>query len=449
VAVAAGTALLARPAAAHVGGLSGVSDPGPVPLWLVITTGGVVVGASFLFSTLLTDHAGMRAVTGWRFRLPVPNRVSELAGWGLRLLGLAALLLVIVTGLVGSRDPLTNFAILVVWAGWWAGFTMSVYLVGNPWPVLNPWGGLAAVVGARPRWAYPDWLGAWPSVVGLLGLVWLEVVSPVAEDPRLLAAVVAGYTAVTVLGAAAVGARVWFDRVDPIARVFRIYGALAPVQRTDDGLALALPSAALVRQAVPDEPGETAFVVALLWVTTFDGLVSTPAWSFAIGPIVGVGVPARLVYVIATVVGFLLFLAVYRYAAGWSRETGSTYVSTAYLRRWFVPSLVPIAAGYHLAHFLGYFLSLAPLLATLVSDPLTPAHVEPLSMPGWFSSLQLLFVLGGHLVAVWVAHARSFELFPGVLAPIRSQYPFIGVMVFYTMTSMWVVAQPFVQPPFV
>jgi hypothetical protein len=356
--------------------------------------------------------------------------------------------LVIVTGLVGSRDALTNFAILVVWAGWWAGFTMSVYLVGNPWPALDPWRSVAGAIPARPRLEYPDRLGVWPSVVGLLALVWLEVVSPVAEDPQLLVSVVVGYSVVTLAGAVAFGADVWFAKVDPIARVFRIYGALAPVQRTDDGLALVVPSAEPVRQAIPEEPGETAVVVALLWVTTFDGLVSTPAWSFVIEPFVSAGVPARMVYVIATVVGFLVFVAVYRYAAAWSRETASTYVSAAYLRRWFVPSLVPIAAGYHLAHFLGYVVSLAPATAGAVLAPVSgPATVTVAVLPDWFGLLGLSLVVLGHLLAIWVAHSIAFDRFHGVRQPIRSQYPFTVVMVFYTMVSMWIISQPFVSTP--
>jgi len=445
---ALGIALLAQPVSAHAGGLSGVVDPGPVPLWLVVATGGVVVGASFLFSTFLTDHAGMRAVASWRRHLPLAARSRRGATWLLRILGLVALGLVFVTGVFGPSRPTQNAALLFVWAGWWAGFTMSVYLLGNPWPALNPWASLTAVMRTRPRWTYPEWLGAWPSVVGLLGLVWLEVVSPVAEDPVLLIAVIALYTIVTVAGAVGLGAGVWFRNVDPIAHVFRVYGALAPLQRTEDGLELAVPSAALVQQAIPDRPGETGFVVALLWVTTFDGLVATPVWRTTIGPLVENGLPARLVYVLAIGLGFLVFLGGYRAASAWSRETADTYVSASYIRRWFAPSLVPIAAGYHIAHFLGFFLSLAPVLLAVAVAPFGTPVVEPLSLPGWFATSQLLFVLGGHLVAVWVAHARSFELFPGVLAPIRSQYPFIVLMIFYTMTSMWVVAQPFVQPPY-
>ena len=443
-----GLVALARPAAAHVGGLSGAGDPGPIPLWLVIATGGVVVGASFLFSTFITDHDLMRAVVDWRWRIRVGARSSRVARWLLRSLGLAGLAFVVVVGLVGPSDPFENAAMLIVWAGWWAGFTMAVYLVGDPWPALNPWGSLAGLVRGQARWHYPERFGAWPAVVGLLGLVWLEVVSPVAEDPRLLIGVVLAYTAVTLAGVVSVGAGPWFGRVDPIARVFRVYGRLAPVGRTDGGLAVRVPSAGLVRRAVPDEPGATAFVVALVWVTTFDGLVSTPAWAVGYGPLVELGLPPRLGYALAIVVGFLGFLAVYRKAADWARETAGTYVTADYLHRWFAPSLVPIAAGYHLAHFLGFFVGLVPVAVAALSSPLAPPPAEPLALPDWFNGLQLLFVLGGHIAAVWVAHARSFELFPGVLAPIRSQYPFILVMVFYTMTSLWVVAQPFSPPPY-
>jgi hypothetical protein len=69
-------------------------------------------------------------------------------------------------------------------------------------------------------------------------------------------------------------------------------------------------------------------------------------------------------------------------------------------------------------------------------------------LPPWFGTLQLGFVVVGHLLAVWVAHALAMDLFPGVLRPIRSQYPFVVVMVGYTMTGAWVVGQPTVAPAF-
>ena len=68
---------------------------------------------------------------------------------------------------------------------------------------------------------------------------------------------------------------------------------------------------------------------------------------------------------------------------------------------------------------------------------------------GVLLAVSLLFVLGGHVLAIWVAHSLAFELFPGVLAAIRSQYPSVVVMVFYTMTSLWVITQPYAPPPYV
>jgi hypothetical protein len=449
VALAAGLALLVGRAAAHVGGLSS-SGGGTVPTWLTILTGGVVVGASFLFTSLMTDHEAIRSVNGRRALLPAPVALRSAAAWTVRGLGVAVLLLVVVTGLVGPTAGDQNFALLVVWAGWWAGYTMTVYLVGNSWPLVNPWRTLASLLPEVGERAYPDRWGAWPSVAGLLGLVYLEVVSPVGSHPRLLAAVVVGYTLVTLAGAAVYGVDTWFGQVDPVARVFRWYGRMAPVQRTDDGLAFRLPGAAITEQTDAEPPDEVGFVVALVWVTSFDGLVSTPLWATATRPVVDLGVPPLLLYLAAIVGGYLLFLFAWREAARRAREYADTYVTSEFVEGWFVASLLPIAAGYHLAHFLGFFVSLSPLLVRVVQQPFaTPVWTQPIELPGWFATLQVLFVLVGHLLAVWVAHALAFELFPGKLKPIRSQYTFVVVMIAYTMTSVWIVTQPFGPPPYV
>lgn len=449
-------ATLTGRAGAHSGSLGGAVTSATVPTWLTVLTGGVVVGASFLFTTLLTDHEAMRAVNWWRAALPAPSSVRRVVRPAAGTLAVLALALVVATGLVGPSTPTRNFALLVVWAGWWAGYTISTYLVGNTWPALNPWRALAAAVrralAAVERGvgsaSIPDRYGVWPRVAGLLALVYLEVVSPVGQNPRALAAVVVGYSVVTVAGALRYG-EAWFDRVDPVSGVFAAYGRVAPVQRDGTGLSLRLPGTALTDRPLGDRPGETAFVVALLWVTTYDGLVATPTWAGAVEPFVALGVPGLVVYVVALVAGFGLFLWVYRAAASRMRERAETYVTATEIERWFAPALLPIAAGYHVAHFLGYFLALSPALAAVVVNPLAPPEPVALVLPGWFSTFRLLCVLVGHVVAVWVAHSLAFELFPGVLAAIRSQFPSVVVMIFYTMTSLWVITQPYVPPPFV
>jgi hypothetical protein len=175
------------------------------------------------------------------------------------------------------------------------------------------------------------------------------------------------------------------ETVDPIARVFRYYGRMAPIQRGDRGIELVPPGAALSRGRVGGVD-EVAFVIALLWVTTYDGLVSTPAWEQAIAPLVRAGVPGVLVYLVTIVAGFWLFFAAYRLASRQSRRTAGSYVSARYIRDWFAPALIPIAAGYHLAHFLGYFVALSPAMVATLARPFSmPPAVEVLELPDWFS----------------------------------------------------------------
>jgi hypothetical protein len=187
-------------------------------------------------------------------------------------------------------------------------------------------------------------------------------------------------------------------------------------------------------------------VVALLWVTTFDGLVSTPAWNGIVRPLVALGLPAPLVYLVAIVAGFGAFLGVYRAAARGVRRTAGTYVTGAAIERRFAPALLPIAAGYHLAHYVGYVVGLSPALVAAVTDPLSSPALRAVVLPDWFGAVALALVVLAHLVAVWVAHAIAFDVFPGRLQPIRSQYPFVVVMIAYTATSMWIVSQPFARP---
>jgi hypothetical protein len=442
-----GGVLLVGPALAHGGSLrSAPARSLSVPLWLFLATGGGVVGASFLLASFVTDRAFMRLVHDWRRVLSLPAvtvlvRVVNAVG----VLGLVAVLAV---GLFGPAGPLRNLGVLVVWVGWWAGFAMTTYLVGNTWPALNPWRTVAHYLPTLDR-PYPERFESWPAVVGLLGLVWLEVVSPLADDPRLLALVVLAYSAVTLAGCAAFGPDTWFDRVDPVSRVFRYYGAVAPLHREAGRVKLRIPGTSLEDADLVTTRSEVAFVVALLWVTTYDGLVATPPWRDFATAVVGFGVPAALLYPAALLVGFGVFYGAFRLAIRSGRSRAETYLSASTLARRFAPSLLAIAAGYHVAHYLGYFVELSPTLLGALTSPLAPPSPVAVVLPGWFQAIALAFVLVGHLVAIWVAHATSFELFPGRIQAVRSQYALTAVMVFYTMTSLLIVSRPYAAPPFV
>ena len=447
VATLLASTIVVEPVAAHAGSLGAVSRSAPVPSWLVIASGAGAVGASFLFASLVTDREAVERVPtrGWS---PRPRRSvaavgsvrSVLVGIA-RWAAVAAVPVVVAIGVVGPDAPAANLLVLSVWVVWWAGYTMTTYLLGNTWSLLNPWRTVASHFPLERR-SLPERLGSWPSVVGLLGLVALEVLSPIAADPQLLAVVVAAYSVVTVAGAAAFGDE-WFERVDPVARTFTLYGRFAPIQRTDSGLDVSLPGSGLARESTVYDPDDVAFVVALVWVTTFDGLVSTAAWQGVTAATTAVGIPASLVTLAGLLGGFGLFVGGYWTASRGVRGTAPTYVTARYLAGWFAPALVPIAAGYHFAHFVGYLVSFAPTVVAVALAPLgPPTSLAVLSPPGWFGVVQLLAIVGGHVLAIWVAHARAFELFAGRVQPIRSQYPFAAVAVCYTTISLWIVAQP-------
>jgi len=450
VSAAVGAVWLVGVASAHGGSLGAESRESlAVPTWLFLATGGGAVGASFLLASFVTDRSFVRSIHAWRRHAAVPSRGT--ATRLLRAVGVLGLAAVVVVGFTGPTAALGNAAILVVWVGWWAGFTMTTYLVGNWWPTLNPWRTLADRLPSLDR-PYPDRLGAWPAVAGLLALIWLEVVSPLADDPRLLGAVIVGYTVLTLGGAAVVGTEAWFRTVDPVARVFRYYGRLAPLSYDGDERRFEwrLPGSGLTEARLVDGPDEVAFVVAIVWVTTYDGLVATPLWADVAGPLVAAGFPPALLYPLALVAGYLAFLGAYRLAARYSRRTADSFRAPELLAERFAPSLLAIAAGYHLAHYLGYFLTLLPAALAVLPTPFSPPATVPVGqLPGWFGGLNLAFVLLGHLLAIWVAHATAFDLFPGRLQAIRSQYPFVLVMVGYTMLSLWIVSQPSIQPPYI
>ncbi|MFB6311556.1 MAG: hypothetical protein ABEH64_10310, partial [Salinirussus sp.] len=407
------TSAASGPALAHAGSIEAATSTPPVPTWFIAMTAGVVVGSSFLFTSLMADHDTLRLINGLGLRSAIPKVLVRVLRTGVQLPAFLVLIGIVVVGILGPTDPQANAATMLVWVGWWGGFTMVTYLIGNTWPLINPFRLLTVPLSDEGRLDLSSW-GAWPAVVGLLGIVWLEVATGVSASPRRMAAVVVGYAALVVLGSVWLGRKQWFE-IDPLSWIFRIYGKLAPVQRTSSGLELRLPGAALTDDDVPDTPGVPAFIVALLWATTFDGLVSTPAFQAVAVPVIEFGVPGSIVYFLVLLTGFGAFYGVYRAACRRSRASAETYVTSAAIERWLAPSLIPIAAGYHLAHFLGYVIALTPALAGALIAPLTgPASVTIWALPGWFGLLQLSFVLLGHLLAIWVAHSISFELFPGV-----------------------------------
>ena len=61
----------------------------------------------------------------------------------------------------------------------------------------------------------------------------------------------------------------------------------------------------------------------------------------------------------------------------------------------------------------------------------------------WYTGVTA--IVTGHVIAVYLAHGTAQRLVNDRRRMLASQLPLLGLMVAYTMTSLWIIAQPSVQ----
>ncbi len=441
-----------------------------LPTGLYIVGGALAVALSFAVMALLPSKLFAR-LPGLSFPLaPVP-RWPALAPHALALLALVAL---VVAGYGASRDPLDNVLPLTVWTLWWIGFTFVVALAGNIWALFNPWRAayrFATAIPGLSRWrsapplGYPPWLEYWPAAAFLLAFGWFELVFPAPHDPAQLAATVLAYAALTLAGMLLFGEERWLERAEAFSVFFRIVGSLSPLALTIAGrngersrLTLGLPCRGLLA-AGPMPASGAAFIVVALACVSFDGLSRTFWWLGAIGEnplehpgrasLMGINT-LGLVAMAAALGG--LYLAAVRLGAALgspAREPESGYGH-------YVVALVPIAFGYHFAHYLPSFLVDVQYAARALGDPFALgwnlAGARDLHVTASFLShhalvhaiwnVQVAGIVAAHLAAVFVAHVLALRRHAHTRAALASQLPMTALMVGYTVFGLWLLSTP-------
>jgi hypothetical protein len=488
--------LAAGPAGAH--GFGQRYDlPVPLPLWLgaaaaAVAVSFVVIGLAAARRRGQDDYPRVNLLR-WRAGRLIADRRTRAAA---RLVSAALLVLVVAAGFAGNQTPTRNLAPICVWVIWWVGFAYISALVGNLWAVVNPWaaifGWIEQATSCRGgRFAYPPALGMWPAVVLFAAFAWAELVYDGRSIPARLALMTAVYSLITWAGMFAFGRAVWLRHGDPFAAAFGTLARFAPTEIRVTNPALCRRCAAGCAQsgtcvncgecfdrAAPVERewnlrpfgggllrgsdvsvSMVGFVVLLLSSVTFDGFTATAAWAVIenalyerLAPLGG----ARL-----TVIGTLGLLAfplgfglVYWLVITWVARAGGGG-RTGTLACLFVLSLVPIAIGYHLAHYFTYFLIQGQLVIRLASDPFglgwnlfgTSRFRPDIGIVGarfaWYTAV--IAIVAGHIAAVCVAHWIALREYPSRRQAVRSQFPMLGLMVGYTVVSLWIIAQPIVE----
>jgi hypothetical protein len=396
--------------------------------------------------------------------------------------------LVLGAGLFGTEKTAGNFAPAFVWIIWWVGFAYLAALVGNFWPVVNPWAilyswaekafarlsnGRRLSLG-RP---YPAHFGVWPAVVLFGCFAWFELISLSARNPASLATAIIIYSALTWLGMLLYGRETWLARGEAFSLAFDVFGRFAPLGGRDidappgDGprRIFLRPYAGALVVSTPCRLSVTAFVLLMLSTVTFDGFKETPLWGSLLREVAASPVAHPLIRGIHDL-GFdlhqvlqtlmlalfpLVFLLVYLCFAWLIKRVTPDPRPVREIAGLFVYSLVPIAIAYHLAHYLSYLIMGGQFIIPLASDPFgfgwdlfgTAGYQIEIGLIDarftWY--MAVISIVGGHVIAVGVAHFTALEVFETPKAALRSQYPLIVLMVGYTVASLWILSQPIVS----
>ena len=436
-----------------------------LPTGLFQAGGTIAVAVSFLVVIWIRASALRR--TFERARRPLISAPRSL--FGSNAAASAVLVVLVVAGLAGSRDPLANPLPLSVWTLMWVGLTFAHAVLGYLWPILNPWMAFACLVRRmlgmtggddKGMLAWPEALGAWPAVAVLLLFAWFELVYPAPQDPPILAFAVAGYSVVTVIGMVLFGNQAWEHNIEIFSRFFRIVSWIAPLRTVEEGgarrLAVTIPGARLL--GVDSLPAAgVVFVVVALATVSFDGLSRTFWWLDLVGenPLEH---PGRTALVGRNTLGLAgaaaALLAAYAVTAASGAWWSGSAVSVT-LRR-FVVSIVPIAFGYHFAHYLPSFLVDAQYALKALSDPLNlgwnllgtrDLHVTA-SFLTHHASVELIWyaqtaaIVAAHVAAVVVLHGLAGESRDGRMVAIRSEIPLTLLMIGYTLFGLWLLSTP-------
>jgi hypothetical protein len=403
----------------------------PLPLAFWLAAAGLAVAFSFvIFALALRRGVGYPQL----FLLRIPPTVVG----ALRAISVFVFVLVIAAGLFGTQDPFRNLAPAFVWIAWWIGFTYLSALVGDVWAVLNPW----KVFYPKGIFELAPAVGAWPAAALLLAFAWIEIVWEGNAVPANIAWLALGYSALTWTGMFVFGRDAWLRSGEVFTVYFGFLARLAPIElRTSNELYLRRTAAGLLDPR-PVSTSEAFFVIVMLAVVTFDGLRETPLWAMD-----------DALWTAATTAGLLAMPWVFALVIfGVCALMGNA--SPGELLRLFVPTLLPIAFAYHVAHYLSYLVVAGQVVIPLVSDPFgrgwdlfgTARYNIDVDIVGarfaWYTSVVVIVL--GHVLAMYVAHRLALARFSERRTARRSQYPLAALMVAYTMLSLWILAQPMV-----
>jgi len=444
----------------------------PVPAWLFAWGASIVLIVSF-FALSVSWRAPRFEEDRWR---PLGAGLSRaLLGLPAQILcgliGVFLLGVAIYAGLRGTEAPDRNFALTFLFVTTWLGFPLFSVVFGDVFRPFNPWravgravgGGFTALAGQRPaHLAYPEWLGRWPAAIGLLAVVWLEIVYgasggvAVGLSPQSAGVAALIYTGYTLAMMALFGTEKWCRTGEVFSVYFGMFGSLGSFGVENGKLGVRRPFSAATRWATV--PGSAAVVIASIATTSFDGAqegafkgAMENTFDFLVDSGFGLTSGLRLT---ATIFMLLCFAGVALVYLIGVRGMATVRGAPPLKKLWdgFAHTLIPIAFAYLVAHYFSLFVFQEQAQFTyLLSDPLGTATTDLFGTASGGIDFQLLTanaiwyvqvgaLVVGHVIGLTLAHDRATAYWGDYRQAARSQYWMLAVMVAFTCFGMYLLS---------
>ncbi|HEX6022802.1 MAG TPA: fenitrothion hydrolase [Solirubrobacter sp.] len=432
----------------------------PIPVSLFAVAAAIVLALSFAALALGWSQPKLAGLPR-RPLFAFPRALEVVCG----AIGVAVFFVVVYAGLFGTDVQSENLAPTAVYVGFWIGIPFLSLVFGDVFRLFNPW----RVIGRAAGWVasrfsdelpepleYPERLGRLPAAIGLFAFAICELCWADATQPGPLAILMLVYLVVMLIGMSLYGVEPWVRNGDAFGVLFGLIGSLAPIGRSEDGrVELRVPGTGAAR--LTPVPGTMMLLIVSVASTAFDGAKEGPLFNDIVREFqdafhslgFSLGSALELGFVVGLVGSILLVGAIWALGMRGMPVPDGVENRRA-LARAFGHTLIPIAAGYMVAHYFSLLAYNGQNLWPLANDPLgrgsdlfggADAGIDYgiVSATGiWYVQVGALVV--GHVAALVLAHDRALELYGSARAATRSQVVMLILMVAFTCLGLWLLS---------
>jgi len=449
----------------------------PIPLWLYAyaATGALIISFMILAFSSGSSSPGVEP------RPQERGKGLRVPAWLLHAAQLASalfLVLLIVSGLVGTQNPFLNLSMSGFWIWFYLGTMYVSAVFGNVYAFTNPIAWILRIAARcfpvieKGRYRYPRHLAAYPALCTYAALIALELFG--AGKPRDISLFLIGYVLYAVAGSLCFGRARWLRHCDAFGMLYGLCARLSPLQwqsSPDHEIHVRLrnPVADISREK-PSHISVVVFLSFMLASTAYDGLRDTAAWNqffwrsiyphvTSLFPVLGNNYALSADILLAW--QWLAFAAMgaayyglFRVFCALEAAASRSPFDGKRFSRQFCLALLPIALFYNVTHYFTLFLDQGRKIIALASDPLglgwalfpvqpaQDAAVQPLINVGAIWHAQVFLILAGHLLSVYITHAISARNrhLAGTVAV--SQLPLLVLTILLTVSGLWILSLP-------